>query len=259
MHVRMCTCKWLFFLFLFSCQLHNLVRIQRWELLDMTSWAICSILEIRAQVFLKIWQPRKHLQTPGRLCWFLPIKHSEMLANYLQIASFLINEQIHLWSRLFLPGLLNFSLTLAPSLSRFHFCKWNCPGTEKRFKISPSVIMPLTTKYHPAKRPCNFLKRKEASRKVLSVKVWKMLSATLVIPPVLRSDRSTVLLTPNPSGLSRNLSYWRQNSSEYLPPWQLDVALRKRQRDHTAFAEKWDKFDVWLHYIWCLHLATTPS
>lgn len=138
----------------------------------MTSWAICSILEIRAQVFLKIWQSRKHLQTPGCLCWFLPIKHSEMLANYLQIASFLINEQIHLWSRLFLPGLLNFSLTRSLSLSRFHFCKWNCPGTEKRFKIFPSVIMPLTTKYHLAKRLCNFLKRKRARWSDKEEKCW---------------------------------------------------------------------------------------
>lgn len=67
------------------------------------------------------------------------------------------------------------SLSLLLPLARFHFCKWNCPGTEKRFKLCPSVFMHLTTKYHPAKRPCNFLKRKEArwSDKEENCWVWK--------------------------------------------------------------------------------------
>lgn len=69
-----------------------------------------------------------------------------------------------------LAQFLSHSLPL--SLSRFHFCKWNCPGTEKRFKIFPSVIMPLTTKYHLAKRLCNFLKRKRARWSDKEEKCW---------------------------------------------------------------------------------------
>ncbi len=69
--------------------------------------------------------------------------------------------------------------------------------------------------------------------------VKNVLSATLVIAPALRSDRNTDILTPNPV----SAEIWRQNSSEYLPPWHVDVPLMKRW-SHIAFAEKRDRLAV---------------